>query len=181
VLSVGQRLQDGASTVDTREGDAVTAPVDFNALLLQGEEDDQCGNSDGAGEGSGGDAESLSAQNSQSGVGRGYSLVVLGPPAQVTSPDVVVEDVGDGDGGPNVGHVVRCPDDSTIQEDGNVEVGENLELLAEEVEGDGQDSTQRETPQEAIVDGTRTEHLFRTESTPEDGRGEKRLIPGQVK
>jgi hypothetical protein len=58
-----------ASTVDTREGDVVTAPVDFNALLLQGEEDDQCGNSDGAVEGSGGDAESLSAQKSQSGVG----------------------------------------------------------------------------------------------------------------
>ena len=34
VLSVGQRLQDGASGVDTREGDTVTAPVDFNALLL---------------------------------------------------------------------------------------------------------------------------------------------------
>jgi hypothetical protein len=43
VLSIGQLLQDGAraSTVDTREGDVVTAPVDFNALLLQGEEDDQ--------------------------------------------------------------------------------------------------------------------------------------------
>ena len=50
-----------------------------------------------------------------------------------------------------------------------MEVGEDLELLAEEVEGDRQDSTQRETPQEAIVDGTRTKHLFRTESAPEDG------------
>ena len=68
VLSVGQHLQDRASAVDTRERDAVTGPVDFDALLLQGEEDDQSGNSDGAGEGSGGDAESLSAQNSQSGV-----------------------------------------------------------------------------------------------------------------
>ena len=67
----------------------------------------------------------------------GYSLVVLGPPAQVTSPDVVVEDIGNGDGRPNVGHVVRCPDGSTEQEDWNVEVAENLELLAEEVEGDG--------------------------------------------
>jgi hypothetical protein len=65
VLSVGQRLKDGAGTVDTREGDVVTAPVDFNALLLQGEEDDQSGNGDGAGESSGGNAESLSAQNSQ--------------------------------------------------------------------------------------------------------------------
>jgi hypothetical protein len=71
VLSVGQRLQDGArvSTVDTREGDVVTAPVDLNALLLQGEEDDQCGNGDGAVEGSGGDAENLSAQSPQPSVG----------------------------------------------------------------------------------------------------------------
>jgi hypothetical protein len=69
VLSVGQRLKDGADTVDTREGDAVTAPVDFNVLSLQGEEDDQGGNSDAAGEGRGGDAECLSAQNSPSGIG----------------------------------------------------------------------------------------------------------------
>ena len=47
-----------------------------------------------------------------------------------------------------------------------MEVGEDLELLAEEVEGDGQDSAQRETPQEAIVDGTRTEHLLGAGSTP---------------
>ena len=70
VLSIGQRLQDRASTVDTREGDIVTAPVDFNALLLQGEEDDQSGNGDGGGEGSGDGAESLSVQSPQSGVGR---------------------------------------------------------------------------------------------------------------
>ena len=67
---------------------------------------------------------------------------------------------------------------STEQEDGNVEVGEDLELLTEEVEGDGQDSTQRETPQEAIVDGARTEHLFRTESTPQDGSREKHVGAG---
>ena len=69
MLSVGQHLQDGASTVDPREGDAVAAPVDFDALLFQGEEDDQSGKSDGAGEGIGGDAEGSSTQNSQSGVG----------------------------------------------------------------------------------------------------------------
>ena len=107
---------------------------------------------------------------------RGYLLVVLGPPAQVTSPNVVVEDVGDGDSRPNVGHVVRCPDGSTKQEDGNVKVGKNLELLAEEVEGDGQGSTQREAPQEAIIDSTRTEHLLGTESTPGEGSRDKREI-----
>ena len=69
MISVGQSLEDGATTVDTLEGDIVTHPVDLNALLLQGEEDDQCGNSDTTGEGSGGDAESSLTWNSQSGVG----------------------------------------------------------------------------------------------------------------
>ena len=62
VLSVSQHLQDRASTVDTREGDSVATPVDFNALMLQGK-DEQSGNGDAAGEGSGGDAESLSARS----------------------------------------------------------------------------------------------------------------------
>ena len=70
VLPIGQRLQDRANGVDTREGDVVTTPVDFNALLLQGKEDDQSGNGDGAGESSGGNAESLSAQNLRSGIGK---------------------------------------------------------------------------------------------------------------
>ena len=178
VLSVGQCLKDGASGVDTREGDSITAPVDFNALLLQSEEDNQYGNSDSAGEGSGGDAENSSAQNSQSDAEKGYSLVVLGPPTKITSPDVVIEGVGDRDCGPSVGQVIRCPSESTKQEDGNMEVSENLELLAEEVEGDGQDSTQGETPQEAIVSGIRSEHLFGAESTPEDGSREKLVVQG---
>jgi hypothetical protein len=70
VLSVGQRLQDGVRViiVDTRVGDVVTAPVDSNTLLPE-EEHDPPGNSDSAGEGSGGDAESLSAQKLRLGVG----------------------------------------------------------------------------------------------------------------
>lgn len=68
--------------------------------------------------------------------GRRHSLVVLGPPAQETPPDIVVEHVGDRDGGPNVGHVERCPNQSSNQENGNVEVGESLELPAKEVEWD---------------------------------------------
>ena len=60
VLSVGQRLQDGARVpaVDTREWDAVTAPLDYNALVYHGVVDDQSGDSEGGTEGSGGDAES---------------------------------------------------------------------------------------------------------------------------
>ena len=70
MLSVGQRLQDGAGvSVDTRIVDAVAAPVDSNAVYVQDHENDRSGDSEGGAEGSGGDAESLSAQNSQSGVG----------------------------------------------------------------------------------------------------------------
>ena len=72
VLSVGQRLQYGArvNKVETPEGDVVTAPVDYNAPRPYPDAvNDKSGDSEGRAEGSGGDAERLSAQNSQSGVG----------------------------------------------------------------------------------------------------------------
>ena len=62
-----------------------------------------------------------------------------------------------------------------------MEIGEDPELLAKEVEGNREYSAQRETPQEAIVDGTRTEHLFLTESTPWDGSGEKYVVSRRSK
>ena len=105
-----------------------------------------------------------------------HSLVVLGPPAQIIPPDIVVEGEGDGDCRPNVAHVVRSPDKSTNQKDGNVEVVENLILLAKEVEGNGQDSPDEETIQETVVDGSGTEHLLGAESTPKDGSGEERVV-----
>ena len=63
------------------------------------------------------------------------------------SPYVVIEDVGDRD---VVGRVARCPGGSAEREGRYVEVGKALELLVEEVEVDGQDSTQRGT--EAVKD-----------------------------
>lgn len=57
VLPIRQRIEDGTSGVDTLEREVVTAPVDLDTLLLQGEESDQGGNSDATGESSGGDAE----------------------------------------------------------------------------------------------------------------------------
>jgi len=62
--------------------------------------------------------------------------------------------------------VPRSPATCSEYKDRNVEVGENAELLSKEVEGDGQNSANRETPQKAIVNGTGTEHLLGTESTP---------------
>ena len=59
VLSIGQRPEDGASTIEAREGEGVSVPVDLNTLSLQGEEDDQGTNSNGAREGRRGDAESV--------------------------------------------------------------------------------------------------------------------------
>ena len=116
VLSISQRLENGASGVNACKGDTVTIPVDFYTLLFQGEEGDHGTNSDGAGEARGCDAErEREFVSMRQAIGRsgGHSLVVLGPPGQETPPDVVVEDESDRNGRPNVGHVVRSPDKST--------------------------------------------------------------------
>jgi len=114
VLSVGQRPKDGARTVNTREGDAVATPVDLNTPSLQGKEHNQGRNSNGTGEGSRGDAErGLVTVNFTIRCSGGHSLVVLGPPGEETPPGEVVEEIGDGDSGPNVDHVVRSPGGST--------------------------------------------------------------------
>jgi len=175
VLPIGQRSKDGASGVNTLKGDVVAAPVDLKLLLLQGEEGDQGADSDGAGEGGRSDAERMLINFPIKCSGY-HSLVVLGPPAQVAPLDVVVKEKADGDSGPDIGQVVGSPEKSTNQENRNVDVAENPVLLAEEVEGDGQNSADGETPQKAIVDGTRTEHLPGTESTPKDGSGEESVI-----
>lgn len=57
--SLGQLLEDGAAAINTRIEDAVAAPFKLNTLFLQGEEDDQATNSDGAGEGRSGDTEGV--------------------------------------------------------------------------------------------------------------------------
>lgn len=170
---------DGTGGVNTRKRDVVTAPVQLDVLLLQGEEDDQSADGDAAGEGRGGDAKSffLSVPRFTIRQMRRCSLVILGPPAQETPPEIVIEEVCDRDGGPNVGHVVGSPNESTDQENRNMEVGENPEPLAKVVKRDGQNSANGEAPQESIVDGARAEHFPWTESAPEDGGGEERVVP----
>ena len=61
MLSLCQRLQYGTRAVNTREGPGITTPVDLNILLLQGEEDDQGADGNGAAEGRRGDAEGKSS------------------------------------------------------------------------------------------------------------------------
>ena len=121
--------------------------------------------------------------------GRVHILVVLRPPAKVSLLDVVVEQPSHRDGGPNVRQVVRSPKKTTVQEDGSMEVPENLPLPAEEVERDREDRTNKETPQEVVVDGTGAEHLFGPKGAPEHGTGEESvdiwarevvLLPGRA-
>ena len=139
VLSRCHRFEDGASGIDTGKGNIVTAPIDFDVLLLEREEDDQGANCDSAREGRGSDADvgKKDCQNLRSRSGGlepvFHSLVILRPPAQETPPDVMIEDVGDGDCRPNVGHVVWSPDEPADQENRNVKVGKNLKLFAQEV------------------------------------------------
>jgi len=54
-----------------------------------------------------------------------------------------------------------------------MEVLENLPLLAEVVKRNREESTDEETPQKSVIDGTRTEHLLGPKGTPEDGSGEE--------
>ena len=115
MVSRGQLPKFGARAVNACGGDCVTAPLEHNTLLVQGEVDDQAANSDGGGEGGGCDAkreEVYQHKASNRGSG-GPSLVILGPPAQETPLYVVVEDVGDGDGGPHIRQVLRSPDSPT--------------------------------------------------------------------
>ena len=53
-----------------------------------------------------------------------------------------------------------------------MEVPENLPLLAKEVERNREEGTNKEKPQEAVVDSAMTEHLLGSKGTPEDGGGE---------
>ena len=60
-----------------------------------------------------------------------------------------------------------------------MEVPENLPLPAKEVERNREDRTDQETPQQAVVDGTCTEHLPGSKGTPEHGT--RKLVNGHVK
>lgn len=59
-----------------------------------------------------------------------------------------------------------------------MDVGERPILIAKEVERDGGNSTDKETPQKTVVDGTRTEHSPGAKSTPKDGSGKEGVVPG---
>jgi hypothetical protein len=69
-------------------------------------------------------------------------------------------------------------DEPINQDNRNVEVGEKPEPLTKEVEWGGQKGTDRETPQQTVVDGAGSKHLLGTEGAPEDGSSEERVVPG---
>ena len=102
-----------------------------------------------------------------------HSLVVLGPPSEEPPPNVVIEEKAQRNTSPSVGQVVRSPDYASRQKYGDVEVPEEPEAPSEEVEGDGQNSSNQETPQETVIDCTRTVHLLGTEGAPENGSGKE--------
>ena len=54
-----------------------------------------------------------------------------------------------------------------------MEVQENPPLPAEEVEWNREESTNEETPQQFVVNGTNTKHLLRPKGTPEDRSSEE--------
>ena len=99
-------------------------------------------------------------------------LVVLRPPTKESPLEVVVEQPSDRNGGPNVGKIVRSPAEPTEQEDGGMQVLENLPLLAKEMERNWKDRANEEKPQETVVQSASAEHPLGPEGSPEDGSGE---------
>ena len=102
-----------------------------------------------------------------------HLLVILGPPAEESFLDVVVEQPSDGECGPNVRQVIRSPNEPAVQKDWCMEGLKNLPPPAEEVERNREDGANKETPQKAVIDGTCAENLLRPESTPENGSGKE--------
>ena len=78
--------------------------------------------------------------------GEEHVLVVFRPPTEESILNVVVEQPSDRDGRPNVRHVIGGPNKSAVQEDGGMEVLENLPLLAKEVKRNREEGTEEETP-----------------------------------
>ena len=66
-----------------------------------------------------------------------------------------------------------------MQQDGDVEVSENLPLLAQEVERDREDDADGETPQQTVVHCTGAEHHLWSKGAPEDGSG-KVIVDGRT-
>ena len=54
-----------------------------------------------------------------------------------------------------------------------MEVSENLPLPAKEIERNREEDTDKEEPQEAVVNGTNAEYLLGSEGAPKDGGGEE--------
>ena len=82
-----------------------------------------------------------------------HSLIVLRPPGKEVPLDIVVEQEGERNTSPSVGQVVGSPKETAMEEDGSVEVFEEFRLVAEVVEGDGQDCTDQEEPYKWIIAG----------------------------
>jgi len=134
----------------------VSAPVDADTLLLQGEENHNGGNYDSGRECGASD------------------VVVLRPPIDESVLDVVVEEPSNGDGGPNVRQVnTNQPNGATEQKDWGMEVLQNPPLLAKEVERNREEGASEETPQDTVVDSISTEHLLWPKGTPQDRTGEE--------
>ena len=172
VGSRGDRVEDTPSSITTLERQSVPSPVDLDTLPLHGKEHHKGGNGDTTRECGASDAERkqrLAKLGEREGTE--HVLVVLRPPTEESPLNVVVEQPTNGDSGPNVRQVIRSPHGTTIQEGRDIKVPENLPRPAKKVERNREEGANEETPQEAVVDGTRTEHLLGPKGTPEDGRG----------
>jgi hypothetical protein len=152
-LSLGQLHTRTGSTLAAHGRHIVTPPVKTNITrVLNTEEDDDGGDTNGS--------RPRSAEY----------IVVLGPASQVASLEPDHGHEADGYLRPNVGHVVRCPGESAIDDSDGVDLTQPLllgELASDEVENWRHDKTDGEANEEKSVESTFAKDLVRTEGTPE--------------
>lgn len=108
-------------------------------------------------------------------------MTYLGPETQEAALEEHPGEVGDGDGGPDEGDVVRSPGESAVHDGDGVDLADPLPLgehLTNTPEDEDDGETERETEEGLGVLAADTPNLLGTDGTPEDGGGEEGVDTG---
>jgi len=110
-------------------------------------------------------------------------VVVLGPASQVASLEPDHGHETNRDLRPDIGHVVRSPGESAIDDSDGVNLTQPLllrELASDEVKNWRHNKANGEADEEKSVESTLAEDLVRAESTPKHGSGEESVVSRTV-
>lgn len=151
--------------IRTHADNVISPPVNLNSGPLKCKEGDN-------------------GRNGDTTVERGrQDVVVLLPPRKIVLPDIDLEEVGNRDRRPGVRQVVWCPVKRARKQDGNVNGANELVIgpsLGKEIEWNGQESTDEESPEEDVVRSITSVHPGGAQSSPDDRGGEEGGRSGAV-